>query len=122
MIWPTVFSSLSTRGIDDAWFPTSASFWNLNREEAVPLSRDRCLKLRELFSDPKWKTYCEALQLRRLKLVDRVSSESDPLVIYRTQGSLKELFIIDRMPAEIESLDKMLEAGEKLRTMTKDAI
>jgi len=52
--------------------------------------------------------------------VDRVSSESDPLVIYRTQGALKELFIIDRMPAEIESLDKMLEAGEKLRTMQRD--
>jgi len=52
--------------------------------------------------------------------VDRVSNESDPLVIYRAQGALKELFIIDRMSAEIESLDKLLEQGEKLRTMHKD--
>ena len=60
------------------------------------------------------------MQLRRIKLVDRVSNESDPLVIYRAQGALKELFIIDRMSAEIESLDKLLEQGEKLRTMHKD--
>jgi len=62
----------------------------------------------------------QALQLRRVKLVDRVANESDPLLIFRTQGALKELFIIDHMPNEIESLDKLLEQGEKLRTMHKD--
>jgi len=60
------------------------------------------------------------LRLRRVKLIDRLSGETDPLQIYRMQGALRELQIIDRMPEEIESLDKVLEAGEKLRTMVND--
>jgi len=120
MIWPRVFSSLSTKGIEDAWFPTSPNFWQVSREELRPLNRAQCQRLRELFSHPSWRTYLQALQLRRVKLVDRVANESDPLLIFRTQGALKELFIIDHMPNEIESLDKLLEQGEKLRTMHKD--
>ena len=118
--WPTVFSSLSIKEIGDAWFPTSEDFWKINREELQPLGRDRCQRLREIFSDPRWRTYSEALRLRRVKLIDRLSGETDPLQIYRMQGALRELQIIDRMPEEIESLDKVLEAGEKLRTMVND--
>ena len=61
-----------------------------------------------------------ALQLRRVKLIDRMAHDPDVSQLFKMQGALRELEIIDRMPSEIESLDKLLERAEELRTMQKD--
>jgi len=37
--------------------------------------------------------------------------------MYRAQGALREFVIIENIPQDIESLDKTLEEGERLRLM-----
>ena len=98
----------------------SADFFSLDKAELPKANRHRCQVLREIYADPKWKTFCGELLLRRAKLLERLSNESDPVVMYRMQGALRELYIVDHMPEENEALDKFLVKGEELAAMKRD--
>ena len=70
-----------------------------------------------MFHQPSWRLYIRVLQLRRSRILERLQGSSDPIIMYRAQGALREFVIIENIPQDIESLDKTLEEGERLRLM-----
>ncbi len=61
--------------------------------------------------------YLRTLRLSRAALLAKLEKEDDLVEIAFTQGELKQLRIVELLPAEIERLDKLLMEGEEFHAM-----
>src|SRR5919109_2402076 len=111
-IWRSGCYSLSTLATEREFSRIYERLW-----EEQPLDRGDCRELRALFSHPSYKAYCRVLRVSRVEVLRKLESQDDFSEVLRLQGRLKEISILERLPAEIEALEEALVSSDRYLRM-----